>query len=338
MSNVTALQDFLQSLEGLGRGGDTILAHITKAEAAKLEAESGSGTFHPITGLPEFFGGDGDGDSPGEGESGASGADGPSGEDGGDAGPGGAAPGGGSPGEGESGASGAAGPSGGDSGDVGGGEEADTGGFAAAAAEAGFAPDNVDDFTSFTDDFDIDTLAQAFSDVEDTNAVASFFGFGKDLGVNEKGQVEAQTTFGFSPASLAIGLAFGLPGTLAVAAAKGLLGFEDPFAFEANFDTGSFGLANSGVPSTGNDSFGSLADNAANEGEGENTPAETPSGTRGVQVARTETGGFDLSTDFTEKIAELLGTNQAEGFIKQPDFQLLPDFNVSLVSPADRVG
>jgi hypothetical protein len=37
-----------------GRGRDTILAHITPREAAKLKAEGGSGTINPDTGLPEF--------------------------------------------------------------------------------------------------------------------------------------------------------------------------------------------------------------------------------------------------------------------------------------------
>lgn len=37
-----------------GRGGDTILAHITPREAKKLKAEGGSGRINPATGLPEF--------------------------------------------------------------------------------------------------------------------------------------------------------------------------------------------------------------------------------------------------------------------------------------------
>lgn len=40
-----------------GRRGDTILAHITPREAAKLKAEGGSGTTNPDTGLPEFYDG-----------------------------------------------------------------------------------------------------------------------------------------------------------------------------------------------------------------------------------------------------------------------------------------
>jgi len=37
-----------------GRGRDTILAHITPREAAKLKAEGGRGSINPDTGLPEF--------------------------------------------------------------------------------------------------------------------------------------------------------------------------------------------------------------------------------------------------------------------------------------------
>lgn len=38
-----------------GRYGDTMLAHITPAEARMLKARGGSGTINPETGLPEFF-------------------------------------------------------------------------------------------------------------------------------------------------------------------------------------------------------------------------------------------------------------------------------------------
>ena len=41
-----------------GRKGDTVLAHITPKEAAKLKREGGSGSINPDTGLPEFFGED----------------------------------------------------------------------------------------------------------------------------------------------------------------------------------------------------------------------------------------------------------------------------------------
>ena len=43
-----------EELRKRGRGRDTILAHITPREAAKLKAEGGSGTINPDTGLPEF--------------------------------------------------------------------------------------------------------------------------------------------------------------------------------------------------------------------------------------------------------------------------------------------
>lgn len=41
-------------LAKMGRGGDTILAHITPGEAALLKSRGGSGTINPYTGLPEY--------------------------------------------------------------------------------------------------------------------------------------------------------------------------------------------------------------------------------------------------------------------------------------------
>jgi len=43
-----------QVLRAQGRGRDTVLAHITPAEARKLKREGGAGTINPTTGLPEF--------------------------------------------------------------------------------------------------------------------------------------------------------------------------------------------------------------------------------------------------------------------------------------------
>jgi len=45
----------MQRLASLGRGGDTMLAHINPEEAALLKARGGSGTINPNTGLPEFL-------------------------------------------------------------------------------------------------------------------------------------------------------------------------------------------------------------------------------------------------------------------------------------------
>jgi hypothetical protein len=42
-------------IAGLGRNGDTMLAHITPAEARMLRRRGGSGTINPATGRPEFF-------------------------------------------------------------------------------------------------------------------------------------------------------------------------------------------------------------------------------------------------------------------------------------------
>jgi hypothetical protein len=49
------LADVASYLASQGRNGDTMLAHITPAEARLLKAMGGSGTINPRTGLPEFF-------------------------------------------------------------------------------------------------------------------------------------------------------------------------------------------------------------------------------------------------------------------------------------------
>ena len=48
------LRKAAEQLRKKGRGRDTVLAHITPREAARLKAEGGSGTINPYTGLPEF--------------------------------------------------------------------------------------------------------------------------------------------------------------------------------------------------------------------------------------------------------------------------------------------
>jgi len=54
-----SLKTTLQAAQKLGRGKDTILAHITPEEAALLKARGGSGTINPRTGLREYYGDDG---------------------------------------------------------------------------------------------------------------------------------------------------------------------------------------------------------------------------------------------------------------------------------------
>lgn len=49
------LADMARLLASKGRNGDTMLAHITPAEARLLKNRGGAGTFNPYTGLPEFF-------------------------------------------------------------------------------------------------------------------------------------------------------------------------------------------------------------------------------------------------------------------------------------------
>jgi hypothetical protein len=48
------LADVGQYLASRGRGGDSILAHITPEEASMLKSRGGAGTVNPNTGLPEF--------------------------------------------------------------------------------------------------------------------------------------------------------------------------------------------------------------------------------------------------------------------------------------------
>jgi len=52
----TAIKQHAQHLQGMGRSGDTILAHINPVEAQILKDAGGSGTINPKTGLMEFWG------------------------------------------------------------------------------------------------------------------------------------------------------------------------------------------------------------------------------------------------------------------------------------------
>ncbi|MBL4692890.1 MAG: hypothetical protein JKY92_06120, partial [Magnetovibrio sp.] len=54
----TAIKSQAQKLQNLGRNGDTILAHITPAEAQLLNDVTDGGSTNPNTGLSEFFLGD----------------------------------------------------------------------------------------------------------------------------------------------------------------------------------------------------------------------------------------------------------------------------------------
>ena len=51
---VETLQALYHDVAGMGREGDTMLAHINPQEAALLKALGGSGTINPNTGLPEY--------------------------------------------------------------------------------------------------------------------------------------------------------------------------------------------------------------------------------------------------------------------------------------------
>lgn len=51
---IAELSPVAKALASYGRNGDTMLAHITPAEARMLKKRGGSGTINPVTGLPEF--------------------------------------------------------------------------------------------------------------------------------------------------------------------------------------------------------------------------------------------------------------------------------------------
>ena len=52
---IAELTPIAKAIAGYGRNGDTMLAHITPAEARMLRRKGGSGTINPDTGLPEYF-------------------------------------------------------------------------------------------------------------------------------------------------------------------------------------------------------------------------------------------------------------------------------------------
>ena len=56
---VEVLKELYKDIAGLGVEGDTELAHINTFEANLLVKCGGSGTLHPVTGLPQYKGGGG---------------------------------------------------------------------------------------------------------------------------------------------------------------------------------------------------------------------------------------------------------------------------------------
>jgi len=52
---IAELTPVSKAIANYGRNGDTMLAHITPAEARMLRRKGGSGTINPKTGMPEFF-------------------------------------------------------------------------------------------------------------------------------------------------------------------------------------------------------------------------------------------------------------------------------------------
>lgn len=51
---IASLRPIAAAMADQGRGGDTMLAHITPSEAQLLKSRGGAGTINPVTGLPEF--------------------------------------------------------------------------------------------------------------------------------------------------------------------------------------------------------------------------------------------------------------------------------------------
>jgi hypothetical protein len=51
---IASLRPIAAAIAEQGRGGDTMLAHITPSEARLLKSRGGAGTINPVTGLPEF--------------------------------------------------------------------------------------------------------------------------------------------------------------------------------------------------------------------------------------------------------------------------------------------
>jgi len=58
IQDTSDLKQIAKQLAGKGRGGDTMLVHITPKEAKMLKASGGAGTINPDTGLLEFYDGD----------------------------------------------------------------------------------------------------------------------------------------------------------------------------------------------------------------------------------------------------------------------------------------
>lgn len=55
LAELPMMRQLAREMEGMGRYGDTMLAHITPREAAMLQRQGGAATINPYTGLPEFF-------------------------------------------------------------------------------------------------------------------------------------------------------------------------------------------------------------------------------------------------------------------------------------------
>jgi hypothetical protein len=54
MGGLGNAQELAELLRQMGRGPDSMLAHITPEEAQMLLESGGSGRMNPMTGLPEF--------------------------------------------------------------------------------------------------------------------------------------------------------------------------------------------------------------------------------------------------------------------------------------------
>ena len=229
---INKVADLAEVLAQFGRHGDTNIAHISPQEMMHLKRRGGSGSLNPVTGLPEFFADDGmDGNPDDPGETDSQGNSGGGGFDYGNDGIG-------SP--------------------SGSGFDYGNDGIDSPSGSGLGGPD--DDFAepaSLTFDPNFAEFSRP-DNVLDTIANAIGLSYQPGFNPSNPNQVEAQSTFSFSPASMLAGAAFGPVGTVAMAVAKGL-GFLDPTQTSINFNTGQFDIGkNAANPNAGNSpGFGS---------------------------------------------------------------------------------
>jgi hypothetical protein len=295
---IKALHEFLSGIAELGRNGDTMLAHITKAEAKKLEKAGGSGSRNPVTGLPEFFMGgdegttDSIGDALGDEQGNADSAN-------------------------------SLGQGGFDYGNDALGGISDTVGTSAEDAQSiSEAEDVTFDLENV---MDLDQLSLAIRDMEETSfleSIGNVFGFGQTLGLTPQGQPETQNTFSIDPMGIAIGMAMGPIGSMAYSLGTKAANFNSPTAVSFNLSTGQFSMPN--YDANAQSMEAPAQDNASDASpEKEEDPI--------LPVDSPFYSAADISSDFGDTVLSILDQNEQESIFKFPDFQLLPQFNSTIL-------